>query len=119
MGLFTFPFSVTRKVTRAVSPSPIHATVGVELLPHLEREAKARQRAAGGDRGNQYTGGKVAVDQKFYQPPLPETTARAAQSLDIAAKLTGTNRQYVADAKKLKEQNPEVFEQVKASSDNQ
>jgi len=111
-------FAVSLNLHRRHLDKSQAATVGVELLPHLEREAKARQRAAGGDRGNQYTGGKVAVGQKIDQAApestAPETPRRADRALDIAAKLTGTNRQYVADAKKLKEQNPEVFEQVKA-----
>jgi N6-adenosine-specific RNA methylase IME4 len=111
-------FAVSLNLHRRHLDKSQAATVGVELLPHLEREAKARQRAAGGDRGNQYTGGKVAVGQKIDQAApestAPETPRRADRALDLAAKLTGTNRQYVADAKKLKEQNPEVFEQVKA-----
>ena len=36
--------------------------------PILEIKAKERQRAAGGDRGNQYTGGKVAVRENLPQP---------------------------------------------------
>ncbi len=38
------------------------AAVAVELKPMYEAQAKERMRAAGGDRGNQHTGGKVAVD---------------------------------------------------------
>ena len=106
-------FAVSLNLHRRHLDKSQAATVGVELLPHLEREAKARQRAAGEAFGKGHPKADQKVDQAF--PDAPSTTpARAAQSLDLAAKLTGTNRQYVADAKKLKEQNPEVFEQVKA-----
>jgi hypothetical protein len=52
-----------------------------------------------------------AVSQKVDGAPPDRNTGKAAAQ---AAKLTGTNRQYVADAKKLKAEDPETFEQVKA-----
>jgi hypothetical protein len=46
-----------------------------------EERAKQRQVAAGGDRGNQHTGGKVALQENF-----PEA---AGQSRDLAANRKG------------------------------
>jgi N6-adenosine-specific RNA methylase IME4 len=84
------------------------ATVAVEFLPFLEEEAKERQRIA----GEIYGKGQPKVDKKVYQP-INDRVERAPQPIDIAAQMTGTNRQYVSDAKKLKEEKPEVFEQVR------
>jgi len=88
------------------------ATVAVEFLPFLEAEAKDRKKKA----GENYGKGHSKVNQKIDEPIRETESARAvkaAQSLDIAAQMVGTNRQYVADAKKLKEEKPEVFEQVR------
>jgi hypothetical protein len=52
-----------------------------------------------------------AVSQKVDGAPPDRNAGKAAAQ---AAKLTGTNRQYVADAKKLKAEDPEAFEGVKA-----
>ena len=41
----------------------------------------------------------------------------AGEAVQQAAKLMGTNRQYVADAKKLKEQDPDAFAKVKAGTE--
>lgn len=71
------------------------AAVAVELLPYLEAEAKARQ------------GTRTDIVEKI--PPSETGKAR-----DKAAEMVGTNPRYVSDAKRLKEENPEVFEQVKS-----
>lgn len=67
------------------------AVVSLDILPHLEAEAKERQRAAGEQHGR----GQEKGSQRIGTPILPQ------RSDDRAAKLTGTNRQYVSDAKKL------------------
>jgi N6-adenosine-specific RNA methylase IME4 len=88
------------------------ATVAVVFLPFLEAAAKDRKKKA----GENYGKGHSKVNQKIDEPIRETESARAvkaAQSLDIAAQMVGTNRQYVADAKKLKEEKPEVFEQVR------
>jgi hypothetical protein len=45
----------------------------------LELEAKARQKAAGGDRGNQHTGGKLAVTPIVEEPPKGEAAEIAGE----------------------------------------
>jgi uncharacterized protein related to proFAR isomerase len=50
--------------------------------------------------GENYGKGQQKVDKKVYQP-INDRVERAPQTIDIAAQMTRTNRQYVADAKKL------------------
>lgn len=71
------------------------AAIAVDMLPHLEKEARARM-AEGGQ-------GKEII------PDLDRGQAR-----DKAAEMVGTNPRYVSDAKKIKEDQPEVFEQIKS-----
>jgi protein gp37 len=44
------------------------------------------------------------------------SSPRAPQAVTLAAADFGTNRQYVSDAKKIKQEAPEVFEKVKAGT---
>jgi hypothetical protein len=53
----------------------------------------------------------MSAGGKGVQKIAPLETGK---SRDQAAAIVGVNRQYVSDAKKLKEEAPEVFEQVKA-----
>jgi site-specific DNA-methyltransferase (adenine-specific) len=81
------------------------AAVALEILPMLEGEAAERRRAT------QNNNTAKAVSQKFDTQVIEP--ARAAEQ---AAQIVGTNRQYVSDAKRIKEQSPAVFEQVKAGA---
>lgn len=67
-----------------------------------ERRAKQAQNAV-----NQYT---EPSGKKLPQPKSPDSTKTAAK----AAELFNTNRTYVSQATKIKEQAPEIFEKVKA-----
>jgi hypothetical protein len=69
-----------------------------ELMKELATEAEQRMIA-----------GKANPEQKVAQ-------GRAPQVRDVLADMFGTNRQYVSDAKKIKEQAPRVFEQVLAGN---
>lgn len=99
-------FVVSLNLHRRHLSSSQKAACSLDALPFFEAEAKERQRDAGGDHGNQYTGGKVAVVQKIA--PVARQKAR-----DQAAEAFQTNRQYVSDAKRIKQEAPEVFEQIK------
>jgi hypothetical protein len=68
------------------------AVVATKALPMLEAEAKERM----------LRGKKADPTER-----IPEGEARQK-----AAKLTGVNPRYVSDAKRIKEQAPEVFEEV-------
>lgn len=69
----------------------------------FELEAKERQRAAGGDHGNQYTGGKVAVCAKMHEPPKPvmRASSQAATTFNVGSR-------YVDEARKIRTTAPEV-----------
>lgn len=75
------------------------AAVAVEALPMLEAEAKKRQ----GTRTD-------------FQQIIAES--EAGQARDAAAHMMGVNRQYVSDAKKLRDEAPETYERVKAGKLN-
>ena len=78
--------------------SPIQrAGVAVEILPMLEVEAHERYLAT--------VGRPSKSDQKIDQ-----ISERIPQAAGQAATIVGTNRQYVADMKRYKEEAPEVFE---------
>lgn len=72
------------------------------IMQRLEAEAAERKKELSGIRANP---GEVV--EKIPQREEPKTR-------DKAAALFNTNPRYVQDAKKLKEENPEAFEQVKA-----
>jgi N6-adenosine-specific RNA methylase IME4/ParB-like chromosome segregation protein Spo0J len=77
------------------------AGVAVDILPMLEVEAHARYLAT--------VGRPSKSDQKIDQ--ISERAQRAAEQ---AAAIVGTNRQYVADMKRYKDEAPEVFELARA-----
>ena len=71
------------------------AAVALELLPEFEKEAKQRQ------------GSREDIVQKIA--PSEKGKAR-----DKAAAVVGVNRQYVSDAKSIREKSPDAFERVKS-----
>lgn len=81
------------------------AAIALDVLPMLEDEARERQRLAGGDRKSEDYQKSVSqkIDEAISQP----------KSTQQAAQLFQTNRQYVSDAKRIKEQAPIIFEQIK------
>lgn len=96
------------------------AAVAVELLPFFEEDARKRKSANGGDRKSE----KVKSEVEFFPPPI--ATGIKMQSIEIgsqvhhskardeAAKSVGVNERYIQDAKKVKNEAPEVFERMKA-----
>ena len=85
---------------RDLTPSQ-KAMAAAEFLPMLEAEAKKRM----SDGGNKSGVGR----QKVADPSGGDGKATTQ-----AAKLTGTNRQYVSDAKAIKEKAPEIAAKVKS-----
>jgi N6-adenosine-specific RNA methylase IME4 len=73
--------------------------LGVELLPPVEADARERQR---GGRGG-----------KLLPPNLEEARG---ESLDKVAALVHVSRGYVAEAKKLKEQYPDLYRKVRVGN---
>jgi len=92
---------------RHLTPSQ-RAAIAVDVLPLFEAEAKERQRAAGQDYGRGQPEAKVT--QRIGEPITHHQHEAAAQ----AATAMGSNRQYVAAAKQLKEKEPALFAAVKS-----
>lgn len=105
-------FVLSKNLHRRHLSSAQKAAIAVEALPLLEKQARARQRQA----GEQFGRGQEKVDKKIYQPMDEEEADRAPQSIDQAASLTGTNRQYVSDAKRIAENAPDVFAAMKSGT---
>lgn len=93
-------FVVSLNLARRHLSSSQKALLSIELLPHLESEAKERMSAGGGD--------KKSGTQRIADPIVGAGEAR-----EQAAKATGTNRQYVSDAKKLAATRPDLIEKVR------
>jgi N6-adenosine-specific RNA methylase IME4 len=91
-------FIISMNLHRRHLTSGQRAAIAVEVLPMLETEAKERQRR----------GGQEKVVQKFVGP------THAGLAAQQAAELLNTNRQYVSDAKRLWQDAPELFEQIRA-----
>jgi len=83
------------------------ACVAADALPYFEKEAKLRQREHGGTAPGRGT--------TLTQKPGEVTRKRhARESAAEAAKFVETNRQYVSDAMKLKEEQPDLYAEVRA-----
>ena len=84
------------------------AAIGAELEPFFADDAKKRQRESGGDKVSEAARAVVA---KMPQPLKEPETSKARQE---AAKSVGVGERYVQDAKKVKQEAPEVFDRLKA-----
>lgn len=96
---------------RHMTPS-VRSAVAVELLPFFEADARKRYEATVG-RPKKDADKSVAIlppiftDQKPKEVEPPKARQEAAKSI-------GVGERYVQDAKKVKEQSPEVFDRLKA-----
>lgn len=127
-------FVVSLNLQRRHLNSSQKAFVALEVERLLAVEARERQREAGAKNLQNYL-----VNQNFdeldetvelfedpepvnMKKPLPtkpeisKTPIKQPQASEQAAKLTGTNRQYVADAKSIQEKAPDVAEAVKSGA---
>jgi hypothetical protein len=98
---------------RHLTPSQ-KAAVAAGMLPMLEAEAKERQRAAGGDRKSNKAK-RAAQEGESVGAKIPQPIpGREPKSTETAGKLMGVSGRYVAEAKKLARQAPELAAKVKA-----
>lgn len=91
-------FVVSLNLARRHLTSSQLVPVAIEVEKQLAIEAKKRQQ--GGQGG-------ILLSQRFEQ-------ANEGKATEQAAKMVGTNRQYVSDGKKLAEKAPELLEQVRS-----
>lgn len=96
-------FVLSLNLHRRHLDSSQRAAVAVEILPMLEEEARERQLA-------------TLKQNQVDTPPLVNslTNGNSGRAAEQAATILNTNRQYVSDAKRLKQEAPDLFEQVKA-----
>lgn len=86
------------------------AAVAVEALPMLEAEAKERQGAR--------TDLVPNLCQEIDTSHRETASQRALRATEQAGQMLGVNRQYVNDAKKLRDEAPQTYERVKAGELN-
>jgi site-specific DNA-methyltransferase (adenine-specific) len=101
-------FVVSLNLQRRHLTSSQKATVAMDVLPILEAEAKERQRAAGEEFGR---GKLTQLIEEAIDEPRKKSSGEATQQ---AAQMVGTNRQYVNDAKRLRDEAPELLERVRS-----
>lgn len=94
-------FVVSLNLKRCHLDSSQAAAISLDALPMLEEEARARMLAT----QNNYTAAAMEI--------IPQQVGPAR---DHAAAMFNTNPRYVQDAKKLKEEAPDLFEQVKSGA---
>jgi hypothetical protein len=92
-------FVISLNLKRRHLSSDQRAAIAVETLPLYEKEAKERQESG----NNQHSS-------------LPEKSPGASRgdARDKAAKQFNTNGRYVSELKKIKEDDPETFQQIKS-----
>lgn len=118
-------FVVSLNLHRRHLSSSQKAVVALEIEPLLAEEAKERQRLAGKEYGrgidNEKGIRKVYTPETLIpaKPVLGEKVTQIIaepilkEAREQAAKITGTNRQYVSDIKKIQKVAPEKIEQIK------
>lgn len=92
-------FVVSLNLKRRHLTSSQAAAISLDVLPMLEEEARARMSIASANKGVEII------------PHLEQGKAR-----EHAAAMFGTNARYVQDAKALKEEAPDLFEQVRGGA---
>jgi hypothetical protein len=98
-------FVVSLNLHRRHLCSSQRAAIAVDMLPLLEAEAKERQKKAGEQHGR---GRGRKVPEK-----VPEAKRDDGESRKQAAKLAGTNSRYVSEAKRVREEAPDLFEGIR------
>lgn len=118
-GTSPVQFVLSKNLCRRNLTASQRAVAAVELLPLLEREAKQRQ--------DQTTRLQRDETGRLTSAPVPEKIPgldneakennsdgnRNTEAREHAAKTMGVNPHYISDAKRIKDSDPELFEQVK------
>ena len=93
-------FVVSMNLRRRHLTSSQRAVIALDILPMLEAEAKERQRASGGDR-------------KSDMAKIPEPIKDKGLARDKTAALFQASPRYISDAKRLRDEAPDLLEEVR------
>ena len=122
-------FSISANLRRRHLNAGQRAVVALKVRELLQPAAKERQREAGGDRGNQYTGGKVAVSADLREAPQAQQPAHVPieqsakqiaseqrKTTTQAAKAVGASPRAVEQAARVAKVAPDLLPQVQAGT---
>lgn len=104
-------YAISLNLKRRHLTSAQKAAVAVDMLPLLEAEAAERKKELGRAAALKQHHGDSRVTEKIPEPNLGESRAKAAKQV-------GVNERYVSDAKKIKQEAPEVFDLLKQGKAN-
>jgi hypothetical protein len=108
-------FAVSMNDKRRHMTAGIRAAVAVELLPFFEADAKKRQirKPAAAQPASGFVPEKIP-EQNSESSDFHTRKKQEGEARFEAAKSVGVNDRYVQDAKKVKQEAPEVFDRLKA-----
>jgi len=89
-------FVIAKNIHRRSLTKSQLATLAVELLPRIEEEAKKRMLSGKADPGKLFAQGR-----------------KKGRSREIAADITGVNQRYITDAKKIRNTDNNLFNEMK------
>jgi len=108
-GSSPISFVVSLNLKRRHLDASQQAVIVLKTLPEIEREAKERQRAGGGNKKN------ATVKAKSVIPMLGQAIDKGA-AVKLAAKRHHISHGYLSYAKEIQEKAPELLEQIEAGT---